>query len=161
MTRFAWLLLLVIAVPSCRPAESAGANDSADIAAVPRSMEAATAAHAAGDSVGIADLFTEDAVIMPAGEPTASGRAQVLASFGAFFRNYTSQARIEPIETHIAGDWAWARTRVSGTLTPRAGGAPIELSAREIAILRRQSDGSWKVARLIGNSAPPERAGGG
>lgn len=161
MTRCAWLPLLLLAFSSCRPADSAGTHDSADVVAVHRSMEAATAAHAAGDSVGIADLFTEDAVIMPAGAPTVSGRAEVVASFGAFFRAYTSQARIEPIETHIAGDWAWARTRVSGTLTPKAGGPAIELRSREIAILRRESDGSWKVARLIGNSAPPERAGGG
>lgn len=160
MTRPALLLLIIGIVLSCQPGDGSATNDPADVAAIHRSIEEATAAHAAGDSIGIAGLFTEDAVIMPDRLPTVTGHAEVLSSFGALFRDFDSSASIEPVETQISGDWAFVRTRVSGRLVPKGGGAPIELDGREIAILRRQDDGSWKVARLIGNSGPSAAATG-
>ena len=160
MTRPALLLPLVIVGISCQPADRPGTFDSADITAVHGVLEEATAAHAAGDSIRIAGLFADDAIIMPDDLPTVTGRAEVLSSFGSLFRDFNSTARIEPVETRMAGDWAFVLTRVSGTLVPKTGGPTIELRGREIAILRRQDDGSWKVARLIGNSSPPGEPNG-
>lgn len=38
------------------------------------------------------------------------------------------------------------------TATPKVGGEPIEDEGKSVFIVRRQTDGSWKIARLIANS---------
>ncbi len=56
------------------------------------------------------------------------------------------------MEIEVLGDWAFARTRVTGTLNPKDEGDPFPVDSKEIAIYRRQPDGAWKLWRLIGNS---------
>lgn len=41
------------------------------------------------------------------------------------------------------------------TAMPRAGGEPIEDERKSVFIVKRQPDGSWKIARLIANSDQP------
>lgn len=149
------LVMVVIIVAACRPKDSMSADDPADVAAVERIAQDAAAAHQAGDSMRLASLFTEDAVVMTDGGESVTGRAAITSMFGGMLRQFTSKATIQPVETRVAGDWAFMRTAVSGTLVPRTSGAPIQLDGKEIAIAQRQSDGSWKVARLIGNSNRP------
>lgn len=141
------------------PLASGGAADrQADVAAIRSIMQEAMAAHRAGNSERFADLFTEDGVLLPDGAPAVSGRASIAAWARTFFDAYRSAPTIEPVEIEIAGDWAFAHDAISGSLTPKAGGAAIELNAKEVAVFRRQPDGSWKVARVIFNSNnPPPR----
>lgn len=42
------------------------------------------------------------------------------------------------------------RTAVTGSLAPKAGGDAVTVNDKEIAIFRWQSDGTWKVWRLLG-----------
>ena len=155
MHRPAVLALAIIAAAACRTGDSAPSSDAADVEAVRRIAQEATAAHQAGDSLRLSALFADDAIIMTDGGPSVTGRAEIMASFGEMLRQFTSRATIEPAEVEVAGDWAFMRTAVTGSLEPRTGGAAIPLDAKEIVIARRQADGSWKVARLIGNSNRP------
>ena len=41
------------------------------------------------------------------------------------------------------------------TATPKADGEPIEDDGKAVFIVRRQIDGSWRIARLIANSDQP------
>ena len=54
-------------------------------------------------------------------------------------------------EVEIWGDWAYARTTITGTATPYGDGNPIQIDMKALQILRRQPDGSWKVSRYINN----------
>ena len=159
MHRSAILALAVTLATACRSGDSTPSSSSADADAVRQIAQNATAAHRAGDSLALSALFEEDAIMMSDGGASLTGRAAITASFGEMLRQFTSRATIEPVETEVAGDWAFMRTAVSGTLEPRAGGAAIPLDGKEIVIARRQTDGSWKVARLIGNSNRPPAQG--
>lgn len=86
------LLALVLAAcqaPEAGPAEPAAppAAPTADVAADRAAIEALTAsyqaAQRAGDHAAIAALHTDDAIVHPAGEPSAQGRAGLDAYFAA------------------------------------------------------------------------------
>jgi uncharacterized protein (TIGR02246 family) len=141
------------------PAVAPTISREADREAIRAVLKEASAAHRAGDAERWAALFTNDAVIMPSNQPAISGRDAVRRFGRERFDKFSSTAEVKAVEIEICGDWAFARTAVTGTFRPKAGGAPIELDLKEIAIYRRQPDGSWKVARLIGNSnRPPAEA---
>ena len=67
------------------------------------------------------------------------------------FRGYAAAIAISPVEVVVLGDWAFARSRVSGSVTPRSGGDAIPVDLKELVLYRRQPDGGWKIARFISN----------
>lgn len=160
MLRAALAAAALTGIAACsRPASGAPADAAADEAAIRAILDSATAAHAAGDAQRLAALFTDDAVFMRDGDTAISGRAALEGYIGSVFAANVSTAAIRPVEIQVSGDWAFARTSVSGALTPKDGRPPVQFDLKEIAIYRRQADGRWKVARLIGNgnrpAAPP------
>jgi ketosteroid isomerase-like protein len=52
-------------------------------------------------------------------------------------------------ETVVAGEWAFDRASVSTNVTPIAGGEPSQVKSEVIVILRRDTDGFWKLARSM------------
>ncbi len=130
----------------------------ADRAAIRAKVAEAVAAHHAADADAWASVTTDDFVLMADGSPTVTGRAAILEWIKAFYAaNTISNMTIEPVEIEIAGDWAYYRGRISATLTPKAGGTPVPMDAKEIAIWRRQADGTWLASRAIFNSnLPPQ-----
>lgn len=146
------LLLVVGCVGACQPSRP---STEADVAAIRAINQEAAAAHGAGDAVRWASLFTADGVLLPEGAPAVTGRDSLVAFARAFYAANRVTVTIEPMEIEVAGDWGFSRDRVSGTLTPKAGGASIPMVAKQIVIWRRQPDGSWKAARVIFNSDQP------
>jgi ketosteroid isomerase-like protein len=57
----------------------------------------------------------------------------------------------EPVETVVAGDWAFERGIERMTLTPRGGGEKREIEQRTMLIERKGEDGKWRFARGITN----------
>ena len=145
--------LLVLAISGCAPQ----ADVEADTAAVKKWFDEATAALNANDG-SIVDLGTEDAVVMYADAPAATGRDALRARQQAFRDQFTFEETRSVDEVVIAGDWAFVRWAGTGTVTPKDGGEPSEFNRKGIAILQRQPDNSWKFARVIWNSNLP--AGG-
>lgn len=115
----------------------------------------ATEANNQEDADAWADLFTEDAVLMPQGGPVIQGREALLASEKTLNDQFDANITITPIEIVVTGDWAFARTEVKGSKTPAEGGEPSVVDAKELLILRRQPDQSWRIYRLIGNTNRP------
>jgi ketosteroid isomerase-like protein len=54
-------------------------------------------------------------------------------------------------EVDASGDlgFFWSRYRL--TATPKGGGAPTTATGKSVFIVKRQSNGTWKIARLIDN----------
>jgi uncharacterized protein (TIGR02246 family) len=129
------------------PAEAAAR----DVAAIRAVIDRAQDANNAGDITGWVALFEERAVYMPPGmEPVTTRQGLEDAAISGFSR-YRSNIRITVDELEVLGDWAWARTTVTGTATPYGDGNPIRIDMKALQILRRQPDGSWKVSRYINN----------
>ncbi len=64
------------------------------------------------------------------------------------------------LELEVAGGWAFARCTYAVTLVPRRGWQPTEDRGKSVRIVKRQSDGTWKVYLDIwNNDQPPHGAG--
>ena len=144
---------LVFLALACTPAQPADepVDTAADEAAIRALIANTAAANNAADTLGWVSLFEDGAVYMPPGSPEIATREGLLEAAAAGFGPYAARIAITPREIVIMGDWAFARTYVGGSVSPRAGGDPIPVDSKQIAIYHRQPDGSWKIARLINN----------
>jgi uncharacterized protein (TIGR02246 family) len=110
----------------------------------------------AGDIDAWVELWTDDGVQMPPGEPPVVGKERIRARNQAVSDRFVFDMRsIDNQELRVAGDWAYARGTYAASLTPRQGGEPIDIDGKYMSILRRQPDGSWKIHRDIFNSNVP------
>ncbi len=139
--------LLVLVVSGCAPQ----VDVEADAAAVRSVFDEATAALNPGGG-DIVDLDTEDAVVMYASEPAAIGKEAIRARQQIFNDQATAEETRSVEEVVVSGDWAFVRWTGTGTVTPKYGGESSEFNRKGITIFQRQTDNSWKIARVIWNS---------
>ena len=144
-------LMVLFVVQACTSGTSER-DTSADVEAIRAAVNRATEINNAGDAAAWADLFAEGAIVMPAGEREITTRQDLEAYAQRWFDRFNTDITINPVEIEVLGDWAFVRTRVTGTSNSKDEGDPVRVDDKEIAIFRRQSDGAWKVWRLIGNS---------
>jgi uncharacterized protein (TIGR02246 family) len=109
------------------------------------------AAVKAKDIDGLMNLLTEDVVMMHPNRPAVIGHAANRADLEATFARVHVDQNVISDESVVAGEWAFERSRTTTTLIPIAGGSPVTVRSKAITILRRKPDGSWKIARVIGN----------
>ena len=173
------LLSLVVAVAACAPADEQGpaveeaATTEADVKAIHRVREAHDAAVNAGVLEAWLAGFAEDAMLMPPNEPPVVGK-EAMHSWGqAVFDQFDFEQTTSSDEVEVAGDWAFDRGTYILTPTPTAAGEPAEGAPSErpevgreldyaqtgkyLWILKKQADGSWKIAcgMWSSNSPPP------
>lgn len=139
-------LVAALVVPAWAQDDPAPAE--ADIRAL---IEEVEAANNAGDVERWVGLFAEDAVYMPPNAPAVTTRDGLVEAAQAGFR-HDAAIDIEPVEIEVHGDWAFARTAVTGTVTLQESRDVVPIDVKQIVIYRKGDDGRWKIARLIGNS---------
>lgn len=149
MNHRSFALLLLTTLAGCN---QAGHDPSADEAAIRELIRQTAATNNAADTLGWVELFEDTAVYMAPGMPEVTGRDGLVDIAAAGFGQYAAAVEIAPVEIEILGDWAFARSRVSGNVTPRAGGDPIDVDVKQLVLYHRQPDGTWRIARLIINS---------
>lgn len=100
-----------------------------------------------GDVDTVLRFMTDDVVFL------VPGRAPMRKDeFALAARAHASQpmpkidSTSEIQEIQVAGDWAFMWTRLSITITPPAGGEPIERAGHTLSVLRK-IDGKWYLAR--------------
>ena len=109
-------------------------------ALVSRWMEATRA----GDLATVMSLMSEDMVFMvPGREPF--GREEFRAA-SAGMKDMAFEGRSEIVELQICGDWAYIRNHIEITVTP-PGGAAVRRAGYALSILRKESDGNWRLMR--------------
>ena len=79
------------------------------------------------------------------------GTQAIQAVLEDFFKQNAARITHTPLETEVAGDWAYERGSITETVTPKSG-KPMEKSLKYLVILKRQPDGSWKVYRDMDNN---------
>jgi len=99
------------------------------------------------------DLFTDDAVwMMPSSfKDVHQDEARTFYRFTSKFK-FDQETAID--EVVVTDDWAYVRVSFDGYLRPKVddGSPPLRSVSRHIWILKRQADGSWKIARDIWNT---------
>jgi uncharacterized protein (TIGR02246 family) len=103
------------------------------------------AATRSGDVATVLGLMTDDAVFMvPGREPFGK---EVFAAASGDMRGAEIDGNSDIVELAILGDWAWMRARITVSMTPPGGAAPMRRSGYTLTILRKEADGKWRLAR--------------
>ena len=106
----------------------------------------------AGDIDAWLSLWTEDGVQMPPNERPVIGKDQLRTRNGGALDVFAVEIDITNQEVGVAGDWAFSRGVYTATFAPKDGSEPIPVDGKFMTILKRQSDGGWKIYRDIFNS---------
>lgn len=155
---------LIIACMPVRPvaevsAQAAPPQEEQQLAAAVDSIwEEYSASLNAGDVDRWVELWTEDGVQMPPGEPYVEGKEAILARNAQAFAPFDVEMEIENLEVGSGPEWAFARGVYSAMLTPKEGGSVVPVDGKYMTILQQQPDGTWKVHRDIFNSNVPPAA---
>ena len=104
----------------------------------------------------IAELITDDYVMMAPDQPAIEGKEAFLAYYKALLEeNDVKNAKNVVGDVRLAGDWAVVRGTYTAVRTPKATGEPINVRSKWVDIRELQPDGSWKFSLSIGNSDAP------
>jgi uncharacterized protein (TIGR02246 family) len=96
------------------------------------------------DVATVLDLMTDDVVFLVPGQKPFGKAAFAAAHEGMKGAQLEGTSEIEEIE--IVGDWAYLRNRLRVTVTS-PNGAVGRRAGYSLTILRKESDGRWRVAR--------------
>jgi uncharacterized protein (TIGR02246 family) len=127
---------------STTPDESSSAARNAVEATVNRYVEATNK----GDAEALAQLYEDDAVLLPPDHQPIEGRAAI----GEFWRQGTDEGlEVTTMRLDVQGGIGYL---VGQYTLPETDGEPAD-SGKTVMCLRRQRDGSWKVTADIWNSS--------
>jgi uncharacterized protein (TIGR02246 family) len=135
----------------CRQPAAEGFPE-ADQAAIRQATASAEKAVNARDFAAWAATYAEDAAMLPPNAEAVQGRAAIQAWAEAF--PPVSDFRLQQLDLDGRGDLAYVRGTYSMVITP-PGAAPATDRGKYLEIWRKQSDGSWKIARDMFNSDVP------
>ena len=104
-----------------------------------------------------ASLYTEDAIMTPAGFPTNVGNEAIFNFYSNVFSllQLTLEFEIDQENILIESDVAYATTTSTGTRLMRETGDSVPEINRELWIFRK-IDSEWKIARYMFN-VPPKK----
>jgi uncharacterized protein (TIGR02246 family) len=101
-------------------------------------------ASAAGDIAKVLSLMSEDVIFLVAGR--SFGKEEFEASQG-ILASHRLETSSEVKEVVVSRDLAYARTDLTVTMTPLAGGPSQRRSGPTLSIFRRGPDGRWVLVR--------------
>ena len=112
----------------------------------------------ASSTDAVMPLYAEDGVFMPPYSQSAVGLAAVRRAYDAVFKAITLNVNFTIAEiVELGPGWAFARTNSAGTTTDHATGAKSAEGNQELFVLKRDDDGSWKIARYSFSPTNPPR----
>jgi uncharacterized protein (TIGR02246 family) len=151
MTRHCWLLSIIL-VGFATEAQSQGVECRPDASAVRDIRAVATGIVAADNRRDIERVvanYSVDAVLMPPGEGPVVGRNRIRPRYEALFARFTPAIELQVEEACVGTGLGVVRGRNGGRLIPRASGEARVVDDAFIMLLRTESDGVWRISRLI------------
>jgi uncharacterized protein (TIGR02246 family) len=134
------------------PLEESSMSD--DIRAIRKLIDRWMKASQAGDTAAVLSMMTDDVLFMTCGrEPF--GKEEFAASASAM-KDMRIDGTADVKEVAVTGDWAWARTYLSVTMTT-PDGKETRRSGYTLSIFSKEMDGTWRIARdanLLRTAAP-------
>lgn len=147
------LVLASLAVSACGSRKDVASADMDAINALhQRDMEASRKL----DVDALASLWAEDIVTLSQGEPPLIGKQANRASI-LRLRDESRDLQVADYilsfnEVKIVGDWAFEWGSYTGTVAPVGGGDAIRTTGKVMRVLKKDPDGSWKIARAMYDS---------
>ncbi|MCK5009217.1 MAG: SgcJ/EcaC family oxidoreductase [Deltaproteobacteria bacterium] len=141
---FSILLFLSIILFGCAQ-KNKDADVEADMAAINELYKQATLAFSTGDAELYLALLTEDVVAMATEFPAITGKEELRPIIEGLFGMFDLQLpyTIEKIE--VSGNNVFVRSIFQYSMTPKAGGETTTRAGKQLDIIKRQADGSWKI----------------
>lgn len=131
----------------------------ADFAAIEEHMDLYAQGMTTGDLDLWMSLYTEDTVKFAPDAPAVFGKDALRASMEPLFEAFAfEEMDIFDVDIQLAGDYAFARCNFTATMIPKAGGEPAYIDGKDVSIMQRQPDGSWKLYWDCWNSNVPPAA---
>ena len=108
------------------------------------------------DSAALLSLWAEDGVALPPGGDPIIGRESLRAWLqDSAEPHYRITEYVHDFEERkILGEWAFEWGSYTSAAEPLGEGEAIWATGKLLRILRRQTDGTWKVSRAIWNHDP-------
>jgi uncharacterized protein (TIGR02246 family) len=135
--------------------DAPAAPSHADLEAIGRLRSDFVQATNEGDVDRLTALFADDAVFVPADDPTCEGKDAIADYFDDLMRDAPQTIDLDVLETRVEGDWAFERLDVTIDSTDAESGEETETWARYFWVLKRQPGGGWKIDRAIYNIEEP------
>lgn len=141
----------VVAASACAPEAGQPSLDE-DLAAIEAFNRQYLQAINDEDIEALSRLTTEGHIMLMPGSAPLVGKEANDEANGRVFESFEIDETWTPVETEVAGDWAWQRGTFTVAATPRSGGEASRTSGSFLRIYRRQQDGSWRMIRDMFNS---------
>lgn len=100
----------------------------------------------------VAAMYTDDAVLVGSEQPLASGRSAIEAALAKNFE-MSHGLKINSENTEVSGNLAYDFGTYSQLIQPPKG-AQIVVGGAYLVVLKRQSDGSWRIVRHMTTTPP-------
>ncbi|MCX6000193.1 MAG: SgcJ/EcaC family oxidoreductase [Chloroflexi bacterium] len=114
------------------------------------------AAYNRKDAVAAAQVYADDAKVLPPNMPLVSGKPAI-QSFWKMAMETGMHLNLEAVDLVVDGSTAYERG--VATMTTQTGtGVPRTSKGKYVTVMRRQPDGSWKLVLDIWNSDPAQTA---
>ena len=98
----------------------------------------------AGDTATVLSLMSDDVIFtVPGREPFGK---EAFAASSQSMKGFRLEGSADIRELRVLGDWAYLRNFIEITVTP-PGGAAVRRSGYTLTILRKESDGRWRLMR--------------
>jgi uncharacterized protein (TIGR02246 family) len=118
----------------------------ADKASIRAADSAFAASATAGDADGVAAVYASDATLLAPNLPPQRGRDAIRGFWGGFLDAYTARFEVVSDTIEGRGDLAYNMGHYRFSAVPKAKGVPgVADEGKFLAILKKQSDGSWKL----------------
>lgn len=112
-----------------------------------------------GDTQGLFALMTDDYVEMGAGTPPLEGKDVARKSLDEFLaKNLMTAFKSDIRDIRISGDWAYVRADNAQLITQKSDGIAREIHGKQMLVLHREKDGSWKIQTNMWNLSGPPKA---
>lgn len=122
------------------------ADVEADIAAINELYDQYCIHANAGDLDNFLSLWEDNAIRMEPDNPSIIGKENIRKFFQVSFELFSINVAIYgDTEIQISEDMAFSRGTYTLSLTPKEGGPTTHIDGKWLDILKRQTDGSWKI----------------
>ena len=145
-----FLMISILMISTC----TKNSDTEADIEAIENMGDIFARAFNENNINMLMGLYTDDAIVMPPNAPTISGKEAVRTRYQYIEESIFDITRSAD-EVQVFGDWAFRRGTFKGTWKAKEGEESGVSNNKGLTILRRQSDGSWKISHAIFNSNQP------
>jgi uncharacterized protein (TIGR02246 family) len=104
-----------------------------------------------GNAEAMGRLIDKDGVWMPPGEPVIIGKDKVVARYTDYFTKVRSKFELKSGEIRLCKGLAFMSGSFVRADAPKTGGAVKEVIGHYLFVLKKQSDGTWKIISDIWN----------